>query len=93
MVDLRYINRPNRKISHVYGGENADFNEPLCGTALIWRSNAVRGSSSVTAGPAYALCKRCMKMLETAKAARLQKLRTALNRVKQRVTEEAVDDG
>lgn len=58
---MRYINRHDREISHLFLHETKFFNVPACAPDLgIWKTR--NSGSSVSDEPDYRLCGRCQRM-------------------------------
>lgn len=69
MAQVKYINRHDREISHIFYSETTypnnpawESNSPICHKKLgIWKKWG-KYSSTVTDKPQYKLCKRCNRV-------------------------------
>ena len=57
---MKYINRDDAQISHIFNNETESFNSPECRPDLgIWKQY-LHYASSVNDNPQYPICKRCL---------------------------------
>ena len=59
---MKYINRTDRKISHIFHSESKAFLTPQCDPGLVILE--IVSGVTVTDEPRYTLCKRCAKIKE-----------------------------